>query len=182
MKKQLLWFALFLVLAAAAVRVLRHFGLIHLPPNVAPIAALAMFSSVYLPRRLALVMPLAAMLLADALIGWYTPGIMLAVYGSFLVSSAIGLWIRSRKHIGTIIAGTLGGSIFFFLTTNAAVWMFGTLYPRTMTGLVEAYVAGWPFFRYTALGDLAFTGLLFGTFELAVLFSRRRGEVPQEMP
>ncbi len=182
MKKQLLWFALWLVLAAATTRVLRHFGLIDLPPNVAPIAALAMFSSVYLPRRLALILPLAAMLLADALIGFYTPGIMLAVYGSFLASSTIGLWIRSRKRLSTIMAGTLGGSVFFFLVTNAAVWLFGTLYPRTMAGLVEAYVAGLPFFRNTALGDLAFTGLLFGTFELAVLFSRRRGEVPQAAP
>lgn len=182
MKKHLLLFALFLVVAAATTRVLRHFGFIHLPPNVAPVAALAMFSSVYLPRRLALGLPLAAMLLADALIGWYTPGIMLAVYGSFLVSSVIGLWIRSHKRASTIIAGTLGGSIFFFLVTNAAVWLFGTLYPKTAAGLAEAYVAGLPFFRNTMLGDLAFTGLLFGTFELAVLFSRRRGEVPQEMP
>lgn len=180
MKKSLLVFALFLIVAAAAVRILRHFGFIHLPPNVAPIAALAMFGGATLPRRFALLATVGAMALSDLLIGFYTPGIMASVYLCFCFSVAIGLWLRDRRRVSTVFAGSLVGSVVFFLVTNAAVWLFGTFYPKTAAGLLGAYVAGIPFFRNTILGDLAFSGLLFGVFELAVLFSRtrRRASVP----
>ncbi|MBI4092313.1 MAG: hypothetical protein HY420_00115 [Candidatus Kerfeldbacteria bacterium] len=177
MKKQTIVFAVFLVCAAAAVRVLRHFGFIHLPPNVAPIAALAMFGGAYLPGRSAFVLPLMAMLVSDALIGFYTPSIMAAVYLSFAISGLIGLWLRSRKHLGNVVVGSLVGSVVFFLLTNAAVWAFGTLYSRSGSGLMQSYIAGLPFFRNTVLGDLGFTGLMFGLFELVLIISMRKDRV-----
>lgn len=182
MKRRLLAFAVFLVVAAATTRVLRHFGFIHLPPNVAPIAALAMFGGTYLPRRLAFVLPIGAMFISDALIGFYHPGIMASVYMSFLGSMLLGLWIRKRKSLATIAGASLLGSVGFFLVTNAAVWVFGSLYPQTGGGLLAAYMAGLPFFRNTLLGDLGFVGFMFGMFELAVLFwkaqsgARRRAQ------
>jgi hypothetical protein len=174
MKRPLLTFAMALIVGAAGIRVLRDAGLISLPPNVAPIAALAMFGGVYLPRRLAFVVPLAAMLLADVLIGFYELGIMVSVYASFALSGLIGLWLRTHKRIGPILVGAIVGSTVFYLVTNAAVWAFGTLYPKTSAGLLAAYVAGLPFLRNTVLGDLAFTGVLFGAFELALQLARRR--------
>ncbi|MBI4426789.1 MAG: hypothetical protein HY567_04385 [Candidatus Kerfeldbacteria bacterium] len=174
MKRPHLILAIALIVGAAGIRVLRDAGLISLPPNVAPIAALALFGGVYLPRRLAFAVPLAAMLLADVLIGFYELGIMASVYGSFAVSGLIGLWLRTHKRVGPILTGTVIGSMVFFLVTNAAVWAFAALYPKTIAGLLAAYVAGLPFFRNTVLGDLAFTGLLFGAFELALLLARRR--------
>ena len=38
------------------------------------------------------------------------------------------------------------------------------LYPHTLAGLAESYVAGLPFFRNTLVGDLFFTGVIFGTY------------------
>ena len=80
MKKQLAIFAVLLIVVAAAMRILRDAGVIDLPPNVAPIAALAMFGGAYLPRRLAFAIPLAAMILSDMIIGWYEPKIVISVY------------------------------------------------------------------------------------------------------
>ncbi len=174
MRKQLLAFAVFLVLAAATMRVLRHLGFIDLPPNVAPIAALALFGGTYLPRRLAFLLPMATMAVSDAIIGFYHPGIMASVYASFLLSGGLGLWLRKRKRMTTVTAATLTGSVAFFLVTNAAVWWFGSLYPHTATGLLASYAAGLPFFRNTVLGDLGFVGLMFGAYELNVLFLRKR--------
>lgn len=179
MARRLLWFALFLILAAATTRVLRHLGFIDLPPNVAPIAALALFGGTYLPRRLAFVLPLAAMLVSDALIGFYHPAIMASVYGSFMVSGALGVWLRTRKNLGTVIAATLAGSVVFYLVTNAAVWAFGSLYFHSAPGLLQAYVAGLPFFRNTVLGDLGFVGSMFGAYEFFVLFLRKRRAMPE---
>ena len=180
MPRRLLIFGVFLTLAAATVRILRDQGFIALPPNVAPIAALALFGGTYLPRRLAFAVPLGAMLISDVVIGFYNPAILVSVYSSFMVTGLIGLWIRKHKRVSTTLVGALAGSTVFFLVTNAAVWLFGTIYPHTPAGLMASYVAGLPFFRYTVLGDLAFTGLLFGAFELVSLLVRRRNAVPQE--
>lgn len=174
MKKQLFAFAGFLVIAASATRVLRHFGFIDLPPNVAPVAALAMFGGAYLPRRWAIALPLAAMLLSDLFIGFYAFAVMATVYASFFVSVLIGFWVRKHRNAGNVFVGTLVGSVFFFLATNAAVWLYGGLYPRTLQGLSAAYLAGIPFFRNTVVGDLAFTGIMFGAYELARYLVQRR--------
>lgn len=172
MKKQLFAFAVFLVVAAAATRVLRHFGFIALPPNVAPITALALFGGVYLPRRIAILLPFATMLVSDLAIGFYNPAIMLTVYLSFAVSVVFGFWLRKNASTARIVAASLSGSLSFFLTTNAAVWLFGTMYPKTLGGLGTAYLAGIPFFRNTIIGDLAFCGLLFGAYS-AVRYTLR---------
>ncbi len=165
--------AAFLVVAAVALRVLRHFGLVDLPPNVAPIAAVALFGACMLPRRLALLLPLGAMLTSDLIIGVYHPGIMASVYGSFLLTVAIGWRLRGRRNPLAVYIASLASSTTFFLLTNAAVWAFGTLYPKTAGGLASAYVAGMPFFRNTLLGDLGFVSVLFGAYELVWLIARR---------
>src|SRR3982751_1624843 len=67
------------VVAAAALRLVPH------PPNFTPIGAMALFSGAYLGRRaLAFVAPLAAMLLSDALIGFYS-GMWITYLGVALV-------------------------------------------------------------------------------------------------
>ena len=59
----------FLVLTLIALGVAMRF-LPH-PANVAPIAALALFSGVYLKKWYAMAIPLAAMIMSDAFIGFH---------------------------------------------------------------------------------------------------------------
>ena len=55
------------IVLAAALRLVPH------PPNFTPIGAMALFSGAYIGRRaLAFVAPLAAMLLSDAILGFYS--------------------------------------------------------------------------------------------------------------
>lgn len=148
-----------LVLLGVFARLLPH------PANVAPIAAIALFGSLYLPRRLALILPLVAVFLSDLIIGFYSIPIMIVVYSSFLLTGAIGLWIRKHITFAHIVGGTLIASTLFFLTTNAAVWAFGTMYPKTIAGLFESYQNAIPFFRNSVIGDLFFVGILVGAKE-----------------
>lgn len=176
-QRQSLVFAIFLIIMGAVMRVARHFGVIDLPPNFAPVSAMAMFSAVYLPRRLALVIPLALMLVSDFFIGFDFWPITVSIYASFLVSSLIGRWLRTRVRWWNVAGASLVGSIFFFLVTNAAVWQFTKMYAPGWAGLMQSYIAGLPFFRNTVLGDLMYTSLFFGVYQAVMLYYERQKTV-----
>jgi len=146
--------------------------------NFTPVGAITLFGGIYLPKRFALFVPIGAMYVSDMFIGFYDAKIMLAVYGSFILTGIMGFSIRKRKNVATIIGGTLAGSLLFFLITNAAVWAFGDMYAHTLAGLEESYIAALPFFRNSALGDIFYTGMLVGSFEgmryILVTLKRRR--------
>jgi hypothetical protein len=127
---------------------------------------MALFSgAIFRDRRTAFFFPLLALLIGDFFIGFHR--LMPVVYASFLVSVAIGFWLRDHRTVGRITAATLLGALQFFLVTNFAVWAFGLSYPRNSAGLVACYVAGIPFFWNTLAGDAVYAGLLFGGFALA---------------
>lgn len=169
------------VVLAALARLLPH------PPNFAPVAALAVFAAVTLrPRWLGVALPLAAMLLSDALLevttrlgildGWLARGTgfhhwMLVVYLGVAATAGFGLLLRGRR--GLVPVAVLGGSLVFFAVTNFAVWMDGVvggplaMYPPTWDGLVECFAMALPFYRMTLLGDVFYSGALFGGLALA---------------
>ena len=149
------------ILSAAAVRLLPH------PPNFSPIAAMALFSGAYLPKRaLAFAAPFGALMLSDALLGGFYPGWNF-VYLSFGLTVLIGWMVAKRKTALTIAGGALASSILFFVLTNFGMWLFSGFYPLSWAGLVACYVAAIPFFQNTLAGDLFFTAILFGGFAVA---------------
>lgn len=155
----------FLIIAIAALlRLLPH------PPNVAPIAAMALFGGVYLNKKYALILPLLALFISDLFIGFYGAPMMSFVYGSFLLTGYIGLFLKSHKKPSMIIAAALFSSLFFYLITNFGVWLATPLYPKTLSGLLNCYTMAIPFFRNTILGDLLYTGVFFGTYEIVLRF------------
>jgi len=144
------------------------------PANFAPISAIAIFGAMYLPKKWALILPLSAMFISDIFLGFYSPLIMIAVYTSFLLIVLIGLKIKENKKLHTVLAGTITGSIIFFLTTNMAVWAFGTMYTKNLSGLINSYYMALPFFRNSLLGDLFYVGILVGGMELVILLQNKK--------
>lgn len=149
---------LLIIVIAVVLRLVPH------PANFAPIAAMALFGGVYLNKKYALIVPMLAMFVSDLFLGFHNT--MVFVYVSFLLTGAIGLWLRKHKNTQNIIISSFASSIIFFLITNFGVWLAGNLYPMTITGLVECYILAIPFFRNTILGDLVYTGVFFGGYEL----------------
>jgi len=143
---------------AVILRLLPH------PANVVPIAAMALFGGVYLNKKYALIVPLIAMFISDIFLGFHDT--MPFVYGSFLLIGMLGLWLRKQKTAGNVISFSLFSSILFFLITNFGTWAMTQMYPKTLAGLMDAYVMGIPFFRSTVFGDLLYVGLFFGSYEL----------------
>lgn len=152
-----------------AIFVAALFRLVPHPPNFSPIAAMALFSGAYMPRRgLAFVAPLGAMLVSDAVLGFHSG--MPVVYASVALIVALGFVLSSRRSPGRILGAALASSLLFYLITNFAVWAAGDMYPKTLAGLSACYLAAIPFFQNGLAGDLVFTGLLFGGFALAQRF------------
>ncbi|MCB9637946.1 MAG: hypothetical protein H6727_03465 [Myxococcales bacterium] len=177
------WLVVIAMLAiGVAGRLLPH------PPNVAPIASVALFAGFYFSRRgMAALLPLSAMLISDLFLGVYNIRIAAVVYVAFLLPVVWGPWLRGevtlsarwswlRPVLGVarVAGAALAGSVAFFLLSNLAVWGFSATYPHTTEGLVACYVAALPFFHYTLLGDLAYTTVLFGGYAMALSFSQAR--------
>lgn len=149
-----------MILVAALSRLLPH------PPNVTPLAAMALFGGAYFAdRRLAFLVPLAALLLSDLILGLH--GQMLGVYAGFALVVCVGFGLRGRTRALPVAVAALIGSSVFFLVSNFGVWATGSWYPKTAAGLGACYAAAIPFFRNSVAGDLFYTALLFGIFALA---------------
>ncbi len=135
------------------------------PWNVTPVMAIALFGGATLPKGWSLWLPLAIVGVSDALIGWHAT--VPFTWGAVLLISLLGWWLRPRPSAGRVLAGTLAGSVLFFLVSNFGVWLVGGLYPRTAAGFWSCYVAALPFFRSSVVGDLVCSAALFGGYAAA---------------
>jgi hypothetical protein len=156
--------AALLILFAGFSRLIPH------PANFTPIAAIALFSGVYLEKKYFYVIPIASMLLSDLIIGFHST--MIWVYGSFVIIALLGLWLKSHKKPLVVLGTTLVSSVIFFIVTNFGVWTTG-YYGHSFPGLIESYVMAIPFFRNTVAGDLFYVAAMFGIYELVLRFSTK---------
>ncbi len=113
-------------------------------------------------RSIAFLLPFVVMLISDAIIGFHAH--MPVVYGLFLVTVLIGFALRDKVKMGTVIGASLLSSTLFFLGSNLAVWYGSAFYTQDLTGLMACYTMAIPFFQNTILGDLFYTGALFGSY------------------
>jgi hypothetical protein len=150
------------ILFGALMRLIPHW------PNFTPIAAIALFGGTYLEKKhLAFIIPFAAMFLSDLILGIHQW--MLVVYTSFVVVVFIGMYLRNRVKIGSVMLASVVSSLVFFIITNFAVWIGSPFYPQNTVGLFECYIAGLPFLNNGILGDMFFSTVFFGVFYLARL-------------
>lgn len=154
-----------LVLLVALSRLLPH------PPNATPVLAFALFGGAYFSdKRWAYGVPLLAMLASDLVLSltqghaFLTPT-RAVVYGCIGAVVGLSVWALAQVSILRVATTGLAGALLFFLVTNFAIWIGGGLYPHTLSGLLECYVAALPFFRNTLLSTWGYAAVLFGVFE-----------------
>ena len=133
-------------------------------PNFSPVASVALFSGFYLSnKKLALLIPVACMLISDYFIGFHS--LMWAVYLSFAFTVVMGIKMKTSSSKKVIINSVLS-SLIFFLITNSAVWLTGNFYSSDLSGLGLCLTMGIPFFKYTLLSSIVFSTILFGGFQI----------------
>ena len=135
------------------------------PGNFTAIGAIALFSGLYLERQQAFWLPIIIMFISDIFIGFYSPYIMASVYIGFAITVLIGQYQKNKIRFGNVALGAIAGSVIFFLLTNTAVWLFGTMYAHNLSGLLESYYLALPFWRNQIIGDLFYSGVLIGGYE-----------------
>jgi hypothetical protein len=148
-----------IIIALALFRLLPHW------PNVSPVAAMALFGGAYfVDKRLAFMVPFAALFLSDLVLGLHNS--MIFVYAGFALTVAIGFMLKSRITFTRASFAVVTSSVVFFLLTNFGAWMTSALYAKTAEGLMQAFVAGIPFFQNSLLGNLVYSALIFGGYHL----------------
>jgi hypothetical protein len=158
-----------LTVLGAVARVLPHL------PNFSPVGSISLFAGARMRGWQAYVLPLALMAITDPLVGGYSAATPL-IYASFLINVFIGSRLRGTENPWKIGAGVMAGSLQFFLLTNFA-WLAGSsMYPHTLAGVAQCYLAAIPFYGRTLASDLLYSGVLFGLhawLSRAVLRSER---------
>ncbi len=131
-------------------------------PNFAPLAAVALFSGVYLNKKHGYLIPLGIYILSDLIIGLH--GTVVFTWGSILIIYFLGRELKKRKGLVSTFVYTLVCSVLFFIITNLGVWLMGW-YPHTARGLVQCFIYALPFFRMSLVSNFLYVAAFFGAYE-----------------
>ncbi|QQG50051.1 MAG: hypothetical protein HZB70_00480 [Candidatus Berkelbacteria bacterium] len=152
--------ALALIVISVIGRLIPH------PANFTPLGATALFGGSKLERPWNYLAPLFVLFVTDLIIGLH--GTMPYVYGAFVLNVWLGERLLSKRPKMLRVAGVgLTGAVMFFIISNFGVWMEGVLYPKTLLGLIDCYIAALPFFTNTLAGDLIFAVSFFALYQFA---------------
>lgn len=162
MKRNVILISLALVLFGAVMRILPHL------PNMTPVTAIALVGALYVSKRSSILLPIAAVVISDLIIGFYDWRIMASVYASFLVVGFVGQILRRYPTIFAVGLLVFASSAIFFFITNTAVWIFSPWYAKDLSGLLYSYELGIPFWRNMLAGDLLYTAMLALVFEVSI--------------
>jgi hypothetical protein len=191
--------AFLLILSAAAYRIttglLIHSGASWLS-NFAPLAAIALCSAAYFPKKYKFSVPLVTLFISDAVINFrygaplLDPQILVR-YAALAVVGCIGILLQNRTSLKTLLPASIAGSTIFYVITNAFSWLSDPGYAKNFSGLVQSLTLGlpqysatpsWMFFRNSLVSDLLFTLLFFICMNVGRSTERSRAHAARFRP
>ena len=168
--------ALLLVFSAVVYRVttglLIHSGASWLS-NFVPLAAIALCSAAYFPKKYKFSVPLVTLFVSDVVINFrygapLLDGQIVVRYVALALAGCIGVLLQNRASLKTLLPACIVGSTLFYAITNAFSWLSDPGYAKNFAGLVQSLTVGlpqysatpsWMFFRNSVVSDLLFTVL-----------------------
>ena len=165
--KNSIFYIIFFTTILAISRIIPH------PPNFTPILASAIMAPLLLNDRLfGIAIPIFAIFISDVVIGFHP--YQFVIYLTILMISLISPMHKNYTLLGIM---AIGSSIWFYLTTNFAVWAIWEEYPKTIEGLVSSYVLALPFFKNTLISTFIFTGLIAFSSEYLSLINKNFNKI-----
>lgn len=157
-------YAIGLTILSALGRLIPH------APNVTPLGGSSLFAGAKVRGFWAYLIPIAVMAATDPFVGGYTK-LSPVVYACFLINVFLG-----RRLLKEVTAVRVGATAFlcslqFFLITNFGIWAMAAargshFYTADLAGLVACYTAALPYWGRTLMGDLVYSGAIFGLYSL----------------
>ncbi len=134
------------------------------PPNFTALGAIAIFGGAFLKdKKLAIIIPMCIMFMSDLMLGH---SLVPSVYISFVIMVFLGSYLKEKQTGLRIINIAFLGSLVFFLITNFNVFLFSSLYPKNIIGLIECYTLAIPFFTNTLLSNITYSLIMFYGFNV----------------
>jgi len=141
--------------------ILGIFRIIPHPPNFTPILASAIVGPILLKSRwFGIAIPILAMFLSDIIIGFHA--YQFVIYLTILSVGLVSPLIKNYKFVALM---SFAGSLWFFVTTNFAVWIIWEYYPKNIEGLIACYTLALPFFKNTIISTFLFAFLFLFLFK-----------------
>jgi hypothetical protein len=182
LNRTFVWALLALIVIAALYRIIPN-----RPVGFAPQIAMALFGGAILKdKKWAFALPLFSMFISDVLYqvlyslnmtdirGFYGMG-QLTNYILFAGITIMGFMIN-RNSVKSIFTLSLAAPTAYFLVSNGLVWLNGgpnainvlTSQPlvRDVSGLLQTYTQGLPFYKGSLIATVCFSILLFGGYYL----------------
>jgi hypothetical protein len=163
----------FMIVCAAATRLI-NVNHLSVWSNFTPVGAVSLFGGAYFSDKWkAYLVPLLTLFISDIALDYvYFNKFMLfyngalPVYISFALMVFIGTYIK-KVNVGNVLAASLAAVFVHWIITDIDPWLSGTLYAKSLYGYSESLIAAIPFEKNMLLGNLLFSAILFGGFELA---------------
>ena len=148
--KDKFFYIIFFTLVLIMARLIPH------PPNFSPIIASAILAPMIIKNRyLGILITILAMIITDAIIGFHIYQLVI-----YLTIITISLFAPMKNKLSHLLVFSIGGSVWFFITTNFAVWLAWDYYTKDIEGLLTCYILALPFFTNTLISTILFTGIL----------------------
>ncbi|MCK9402517.1 MAG: hypothetical protein M0Q26_03875 [Chitinophagaceae bacterium] len=149
--------------------------------NFTPLGAMALFGGTYFNSRWkSYLFPLLALFASDMVMmqlfyKTYSNGLLyngwLWTYSAFAVMVLIGKYVK-KVNFKSVVTAAVTAALAHWLITDFGVWLGGGLdvtTGRALTadwhGFVQCYVQAIPFLKNMLLGNIIYSGILYGGFE-----------------
>jgi hypothetical protein len=137
-------------------------------PNLELVTVGAVLAAIALGASWAIIVPLAAIIISDLIIG--NSSIFIFTWGSFALIGAGSILLaklnkQPKKQLLASAGFAVAGSFTFFIITNLGVWLQGW-YPATIAGLTACFTLAIPFYRTMLIGNLIIVPVSVSIYQL----------------
>ena len=166
--------AVLMIFAAAVSRILLY------PISFSPLIAMALFGGAVIKnKKLAFLLPLAAIFLSDVLFevfkiapGFYGWG-QLVNYGLLMLVTFMGTYLKKLNFI-TVAGFTVASALIFYFLSNSSVFVMSSgYYAKNFAGYIECMIAGLPFLKASLISTASYSLLFFGAYFLATKYFQK---------
>jgi len=143
-----------IVIIFVAIRLIPHI------PNFTPILSIGLFLGTFYKNKInSILLLLSFMLISDLFLGFY-PSVIF-VYAGIIGSILIGNTNKNQNILNSGMNVFFASSLFFIIS-NFGVWLVEGFYTLNSEGLSLCYTLAIPFFKNELMGNIFYSGILFG--------------------